>query len=225
MASLSYRLGKINFDVQSNFCSKNWTPLSWFWRKCYLKFSIFLGKFNQTPRSIFQVSIRTLRLSIFKIWGILKLFFSAPWVFHVYSCLSECRMPWYFKILGDIWNQFFPAVWAFHVYSCLSGCGMPKFFFGPTFFYFGTLYFFKFLGILFENIFSSCLGISCLPTHFWVDVECPVFFLARRFPILGLGIFSNIWGYSKILFPAVWASKIIPRICVPPLQFINPVFM
>ena len=66
--------------------------------------------------------------------------------------------------------------------------------FGPTFFYFGTLYFFKFLRI-FENFFPVVWAFhiySCLS-----GCGCPNFFLVRHFSILGICIFSNFWGYLR----------------------------
>ena len=89
---------------------------------------------------------------------------------------------------------FFSAVWAFHVYSSLSGCGMPYFFFGPTFFHFGTQYFWEYQKTLFSAVWAFHV-YSCLS-----GCGMPYFFLVHHFSILGLCIFLTFLGYLKIIF-------------------------
>ena len=53
------------------------------------------------------------------------------------------------------------------VNSCLSGCGNNALFvFGPTFFHFGTQYFFKNFKCYLKK-FYSCFNILCFFSNFW----------------------------------------------------------
>ena len=56
---------------------------------------------------------------------------------YILQTMESVDLKVFLPFLG-IFKFFFSTVLAFRVYSCLSGCGMPSFFFGPTFFHFGT---------------------------------------------------------------------------------------
>ena len=64
------------------------------------------------------------------------------------------------------------------------------------FFYFGTLCFFKLLGV-FENVFFQLFG-HFMSTHVWVDVECPNFFWSDIFLFwdsVFFQTFEDIWDF------------------------------
>ena len=88
---------------------------------------------------------------------------------------------WKFQFFRETDIMFFGCL-AFRVSYFLSGCGMP--FFCPIFSILGLSTFFGGIKKYFFQLFGHFMS-----THFWVDVECPIFFLVRHFFILGLSIF------------------------------------
>ena len=166
--------------------------IPWTWRKSTTYDVLMHLGFRQVTASFLSLHLAQFRhvpgilFSIFQVFGH---FVSTQWwvdsecpnffLARRFSVPPLSTIQKFFKIFSP-----FSATWAFRVHSMLSGFGVPYFFFGSLFFCNP----FRTFSMIFSSIFQ--LLWHFVSTQWWVDSECPKFFLARRFSVPPPSIFQ-----------------------------------